>query len=102
MCRRGGTRRKRVPTASAYPAFVNDSSSADATRRLLSWLVAVAFVMESLDTTIFDTAAPTVATALGWRRSCAGSTDIHALAACRIQQGMGGALLVPVGRLVVV
>ena len=35
-----------------------------ATKRLLPWLVAVAFFMESLDTTILNTAVPTIATAL--------------------------------------
>lgn len=38
---------------------------ADATKRLLPWLVAVAFFMESLDTTILNTAVPTIADALG-------------------------------------
>jgi len=36
----------------------------DATKRLLPWLVAVAFFMESLDTTILNTAVPTIAEAL--------------------------------------
>ncbi len=36
----------------------------DATRRLLPWLIAVAFFMESLDTTILNTAVPTIASAL--------------------------------------
>jgi EmrB/QacA subfamily drug resistance transporter len=117
-------------------------------RRLLPWIVAVAFLMESLDTTILNTAAPTVADALGvvplsmkavlssytlslavfipvsgWMADrygtrrvfasaialftlgsllCGISTDIHTLVACRILQGMGGALMVPVGRLTVV
>ncbi len=35
-----------------------------ATKRLLPWLVAVAFFMESLDTTILNTAVPTIADAL--------------------------------------
>jgi EmrB/QacA subfamily drug resistance transporter len=35
-----------------------------ATKRLLPWLVAVAFFMESLDTTILNTAVPTIAEAL--------------------------------------
>ena len=35
-----------------------------AAKRLLPWLVAVAFFMESLDTTILNTAVPTVAAAL--------------------------------------
>src|SRR3954468_21683951 len=34
-------------------------------KRFLPWLVAVAFLMESLDTTILNTAVPTIATALG-------------------------------------
>src|SRR5580692_6875997 len=36
-----------------------------AARRLLPWLVAVAFFMESLDTTILNTAVPTISAALG-------------------------------------
>jgi EmrB/QacA subfamily drug resistance transporter len=36
-----------------------------APKRLLPWIVAVAFLMESLDTTILNTAVPTVAAALG-------------------------------------
>src|SRR6202049_4531195 len=115
---------------------------------LLPWLVAVAFLMESLDTTILNTAVPTVARALhvvplsmkavlssytlslavfipisGWMADrfgtrhvfssaialftlgsllCGMSTDIHLMVACRILQGMGGALMVPVGRLTIV
>jgi EmrB/QacA subfamily drug resistance transporter len=38
---------------------------AAATRRLLPWLVAVALFMEQLDTTILNTAVPTIAHALG-------------------------------------
>ena len=38
---------------------------AEASKRLLPWLVAVAFFMESLDTTILNTAVPTIADALG-------------------------------------
>jgi EmrB/QacA subfamily drug resistance transporter len=119
-----------------------------AQKRLVPWLVAVAFLMESLDTTILNTAAPTVAAALhvvplsmkavlssytlslaifipvsGWMADrfgtrhvfssaialftlgsllCGISTDIHVLVGCRILQGMGGALMVPVGRLTIV
>ena len=40
----------------------------DAVKRLLPWLVAVAFFMESLDTTILNTAVPAIAEALGGRR----------------------------------
>src|SRR6202049_3517958 len=117
-------------------------------KRLLPWLVAVAFFMESLDTTILNTAVPTIAEALkvvplsmkavlssytlrlaifipisGWMADrfgtrhvfasaialfslgsllCGISTDIHVLVAFRILQGMGGALMVPVGRLSIV
>ena len=120
----------------------------DAAKRLVPWLVAVAFFMESLDTTILNTAVPTVAAALhvaplsmkavltsytislavfipvsGWvadrfgtRRVfasaiglftlgsflCGISADIHLLVACRILQGCGGAMMVPVGRLTIV
>jgi EmrB/QacA subfamily drug resistance transporter len=38
--------------------------AADASKRLLPWLVAMAFFMESLDTTILNTAVPTIAHAL--------------------------------------
>ncbi len=36
----------------------------DAAQRLLPWMIAVAFFMESLDTTILNTAVPTIAAAL--------------------------------------
>src|SRR6266700_7111988 len=36
----------------------------EAIKRILPWLVAVAFFMESLDTTILNTAVPTIAAAL--------------------------------------
>jgi EmrB/QacA subfamily drug resistance transporter len=120
----------------------------DAVKRLLPWLVAVAFFMESLDTTILNTAVPAIARALavtplsmksvlasytlslavfipisGWMADhfgtrrvfasaigvftlgsllCGLSTDIHTLIACRILQGFGGAMMVPVGRLTLV
>jgi EmrB/QacA subfamily drug resistance transporter len=119
-----------------------------APKTLVPWLVAVAFFMESLDTTILNTAVPTIAAALkvaplsmksvlssytlsvavfipvsGWvadrfgtRRVfasaigiftlgsvlCGLSTSIHLLVACRILQGAGGAMMVPVGRLTMV
>jgi EmrB/QacA subfamily drug resistance transporter len=121
---------------------------ADSSRRLLPWLIAVAFFMESLDTTILNTAVPTIAAALdvaplsmksvlasytlslavfipisGWMADrygtrrvfssaigiftlgsflCGISTNIHALVACRVLQGCGGAMMVPVGRLTMV
>ncbi|HTA30105.1 MAG TPA: DHA2 family efflux MFS transporter permease subunit [Candidatus Cybelea sp.] len=117
-------------------------------KRLLPWLVAVAFFMESLDTTILNTAVPTIAKALGvaplsmkavlacytlslavfipisgWMADrfgtrrvfssaigiftlgsflCGISSNIHVLVACRILQGCGGAMMVPVGRLTMV
>ena len=119
-----------------------------ASKRLLPWLVAVAFFMESLDTTILNTAVPAISAALhvgplsmkavlasytlslavfipisGWvadrfgtRRVfaaaiglftlgsflCGISSNIHLLVACRILQGCGGSMMVPVGRLTLV
>src|SRR6201991_2847268 len=130
---------------------INPSSTSDpsnAAKRLLPWLVAVAFFMEALDTTILNTAVPTIAGALnvaplslksvlasytlslavfipisGWMADrygtrrvfssaigifalgsllCGLSTNIHELVACRILQGCGGAMMVPVGRLTMV
>jgi len=121
----------------------------DATvKRLLPWLVAVAFFMQSLDTTILNTAVPAIAKALavaplsmkavlasytlslavfipisGWMADrfgtrlvfasaiglfslgsllCGISSSIHFLVACRVLQGCGGAMMVPVGRLTIV
>src|ERR1019366_1540551 len=117
-------------------------------KRLLPWLVAVAFFMESLDTTVLNTAVPAIAKALsvaplsmkavlssytlslavfipisGWMADrfgtrrvfssaiglftlgsflCGISSDIHVLIGCRVLQGCGGALMVPVGRLTIV
>ncbi len=117
-------------------------------KRLLPWLVAVAFFMEALDTTILNTAVPAVAEALrvpplsmksvlasytlslavfipisGWMADrfgtrrvfasaialftlgsllCGLSSNIHVLVACRVLQGCGGAMMVPVGRLTLV
>jgi EmrB/QacA subfamily drug resistance transporter len=115
---------------------------------MLPWLVAVAFFMELLDTTILNTAVPAIADALhvpplsmksvlssytlslavfipvsGWAADrfgtrrvfasaialftlgsllCGLANDIHLLVACRILQGCGGAMMVPVGRLTLV
>ena len=123
-------------------------SPGDSGKRLLPWLVAVAFFMESLDTTILNTAVPAIAAALkvaplsmksvlssytlslavfipisGWMADrfgtrrvfssaiglftlgsllCGVSRNIHLLVACRILQGCGGAMMVPVGRLTIV
>src|SRR5580658_5696030 len=117
-------------------------------KRVLPWLVAVAFFMESLDTTILNTAVPSIAKALavvplsmkavlssytlslavfipisGWMADrfgtrlvfssaigiftlgsflCGISSNIHVLVACRVLQGCGGAMMVPVGRLTLV
>jgi EmrB/QacA subfamily drug resistance transporter len=126
----------------------SSSAPSDPARRLLPWLVAVAFFMESLDTTILNTAVPTISAALGvsplsmkavlasytlslavfipisgWMADrfgtrrvfasaiglftlgsflCGISGNIHLLVACRILQGCGGAMMVPVGRLTLV
>jgi len=124
------------------------STVQNTSKKLLPWLVAVAFFMESLDTTILNTAVPAIAHALqvaplsmksvlssytlslavfipisGWMADrfgtrrvfasaialftlgsllCGLSTSIHILVACRILQGCGGAMMVPVGRLTMV
>src|SRR6202035_1806328 len=49
-------------TATAPPPSLTPSDSG---KRLLPWLVAMAFFMESLDTTILNTAVPAIAQALG-------------------------------------
>ena len=120
----------------------------DTTKRLLPWLVAVAFFMQSLDTTILNTAVPAIAEAMavtpldmksvlasytlslavfipisGWMADrfgtrrvfasaiglfslgsllCGLSVNINMLVACRVLQGMGGAMMVPVGRMTMV
>src|SRR5580700_6047177 len=50
-----------APSSSDPSSFV----PSEASKRLLPWLVAVAFFMESLDTTILNTAVPTISSALG-------------------------------------
>jgi len=133
-----------VTTAIAPPP----PAPTDAIRRLLPWLVAVAFFMQSLDTTILNTAVPAIAQAMhvtpldmksvlasytlslavfipvsGWMADrfgtrrvfssaivlfmlgsllCAVAVDINMLVACRVIQGMGGAMMVPVGRMIMV
>jgi len=120
----------------------------DTIKRLLPWLVAVAFFMQSLDTTILNTAVPAIAEAMnvtpldmksvlasytlslavfipisGWMADrfgtrrvfaaaiglftlgsllCGLSVNITMLVACRVLQGMGGAMMVPVGRMTMV
>ena len=129
-------------------AQLESPAPSDASKRLLPWLVAVAFFMESLDTTILNTAVPAISEALhvaplsmkavlssytlslavfipisGWMADrfgtrrvfasaiglftlgsllCGISGNIHLLVACRVLQGMGGAMMVPVGRLTLV
>ena len=124
------------------------SEPSTSSKRLLPWLVAVAFFMESLDTTILNTAVPAISEALrvtplsmksvlasytlslavfipisGWMADrfgtrrvfasaiglftlgsflCGISSNIHLLVACRVLQGCGGAMMVPVGRLTLV
>ena len=50
------------PTVSIAPE--PPAPPSEASKRLLPWLVAVAFFMESLDTTILNTAVPTISSAL--------------------------------------
>ncbi len=129
-------------------AAPSNQPARESSRRLLPWLIAVAFFMESLDTTILNTGVPTIAAALGvaplsmkavlasytlslavfipisgWMADrfgtrkvfasaiglftfgsflCGISSNIHVLVACRILQGCGGAMMVPVGRLTMV
>ncbi|MBN9091465.1 MAG: DHA2 family efflux MFS transporter permease subunit [Reyranella sp.] len=130
------------------PDVSTTAPAADTIKRLLPWLVAVAFFMQSLDTTILNTAVPTIAQAMqvtpldmksvlasytlslavfipisGWMADrfgtrrvfasaiglftagsllCAVAVDIDMLVACRVIQGMGGAMMVPVGRMTMV
>jgi EmrB/QacA subfamily drug resistance transporter len=46
------------------PSAIVDAAPSDAAKRLLPWVVAVGFFMEALDTTILNTAVPTIAHAL--------------------------------------
>jgi EmrB/QacA subfamily drug resistance transporter len=125
--------------ATTTPATPSDDIS-----RFLPWLVAVAFFMQALDTTILNTAVPAIAHAMkvapldvksvlasytlslavfipisGWlsdrfgtRRVfasaigifslgsmlCGLATSLDMLVACRVLQGVGGAMMMPVGR----
>jgi len=53
-----------VSPPSPIEAPSSDPPLADSSKRLVPWLMAVAFFMESLDTTILNTAVPTIAAAL--------------------------------------
>jgi EmrB/QacA subfamily drug resistance transporter len=125
----------------------NPAAQDDKSLRILLWLVAVGFFMQTLDATIVNTALPAMAASLGesplrmqsvvvaysltmamlipasgWvadrfgtRRVyigaillfvlgsvlCAMSHSLSVLVTARVVQGLGGALLLPVGRLVV-
>jgi EmrB/QacA subfamily drug resistance transporter len=135
-------------TPNPIEAPSSQPSLAASSKRLVPWLIAVAFFMESLDTTILNTAVPTMAAALhvgplsmksvlasytlslavfipisGWMADrfgtrrvfasaigiftlgsflCGISSNLHVMVACRILQGCGGSMMVPVGRLTVV
>jgi len=137
-----------MPSAPATDIFTGPTAPSAAAKQLLPWLVAVAFFMESLDTTILNTAVPSISAALhvaalsmksvlasytlslavfipisGWMADrfgtrkvfaaaigiftlgsllCGLSPNIHLLVACRVLQGCGGAMMVPVGRLTLV
>jgi EmrB/QacA subfamily drug resistance transporter len=126
-------------------AATTTAQPGDAIKRRLPWLVAVAFFMQALDTTILNTAVPAIARAMdvmplsvkavlasytlslavfipvsGWladrfgtRRVfasaiavftvgsvlCGLSTSLEMLVACRVLQGAGGAMMMPVGRM---
>ncbi|MFT4194449.1 multidrug transporter subunit MdtD [Ottowia sp.] len=125
----------------------SSAEAAPASPRLLLWLVAVGFFMQTLDSTIVNTALPSMARSLGesplrmqavvvayaltmaavipasgWLAdrfgtqrvfllalalftlgsgACAASASLGQLTAARVLQGVGGAMLLPVGRLVV-
>src|ERR1700742_1167000 len=51
-------------TASGSSGVATSPGPSLVNKRLLPWLVAVAFFMESLDTTILNTAVPAISTAL--------------------------------------
>jgi EmrB/QacA subfamily drug resistance transporter len=135
-------------TPNPIEASPSQPTLAASSKRLVPWLIAVAFFMESLDTTILNTAVPTMAAALhvaplsmksvlasytlslavfipisGWMADrfgtrrvfasaigiftlgsflCGISSNLHLMVACRILQGCGGSMMVPVGRLTVV
>src|SRR3982750_1879735 len=130
------------------PEVSTTSPASATTKRLLPWLVAVAFFMQSLDTTILNTAVPAIAQAMdvtplsmksvlssytlslavfipisGWMADrfgtrrvfaaaiglftlgsflCGIATNIEMLVAFRLLQGVGGAMMMPVGRLTMV
>ena len=134
------------PSPEATP-IVPASAPGPDHRRILLWIVAVGFFMQTLDATIVNTALPAMAASLGesplhmqsvivaysltmamlipasgWLAdrfgtrkvflfaiavfslgslACASSRHLNELLAARVLQGLGGALLLPVGRLAV-
>jgi EmrB/QacA subfamily drug resistance transporter len=50
--------------SSSIQTLISPPALTESARRLLPWLIAVAFFMESLDTTILNTGVPTIAAAL--------------------------------------
>lgn len=54
----------RMSPANSSMVFTPTAAPGESVKRLLPWLVAVAFFMESLDTTILNTALPAIAKAL--------------------------------------
>jgi EmrB/QacA subfamily drug resistance transporter len=137
-----------VRPADAAAQLSTPPSPSITSKQFVPWLVAVAFFMEQLDTTILNTAVPAIAQALsvtvlnmkavlasytlalavfipisGWMADrfgtrrvfasaiglftlgsllCGLCTNIHLLVVCRVLQGFGGAMMVPVGRLTLV
>jgi EmrB/QacA subfamily drug resistance transporter len=137
-----------MPPINPIPSPAPSGAPGVTAKRLLPWLVAVAFFMQALDTTILNTAVPAIAKALaitplsmkavlasytlslavfipisGWMADrlgtrrvfssaigiftlgsllCGLCNNIHLLVACRVLQGFGGAMMVPVGRLTLV
>ena len=136
-----------TPPLSSAPVTPSANAPDDKSLRILLWLVAIGFFMQTLDATIVNTTLPAMARsfgesplrmqsvvvaysltmamlipASGWvadrfgtRRvfvtaillfvlgsvCCALSRNLTELVAARVLQGLGGALLLPVGRLAV-
>src|SRR5271163_3680703 len=55
---------KKMITANSSAVAAPSAAPGQSAKRLLPWLVAVAFFMESLDTTVLNTAVPAIAQAL--------------------------------------
>lgn len=129
------------------PPSPKASAELESIRRVLPWLIAVSFFMETMDITILNTAVPTIAAALGvvpldlksaltsyalslalfiplsgWMADrfgtrrvfhsaiaifgigsllCGMATNLHMLVGARIVQGLGGAMMMPVGRIAI-